>query len=175
VLGALLSTWSTSTKLEWLGPLFAITAFAVWTTVPDTELARLLLGVSLPLALATLRPVSAGLTSAGAFALAGVFAWIPALGGESRPASIIGAWASIGMIALIPFAAALWPDRESPGLVSSFVLHSVLVLIAARVIGLWVWAVPAAFAALALYAAALAIVYALGMRTPASDRTDARR
>lgn len=175
VVGVLLSRWATSTRLAWLGPLFAITAFAIWTTVPDTELARLLLGLSLPLAFATLPPIDARLTSAGAYALAGVFAWIPALGGESRPASIIGAWACIGVIALLPFAEAIWPDREHLGLTPTFVLHSVLVLIAARVIGLWVWSVPAALAALALYAAALTIVYLLGGRTRASAEAHTRR
>lgn len=159
--GALLARWPSSAPETWLGPLSAITAFAVWTTVPDTELARLQLGVALPLAAATLRPVSAGMTSAGAFALAGVIAYIPALGGEDRPASIIGAWASIGVLALIPFARTIWPHREHLGIVATFVLHSALVLVAARVIGLWVWAVPAAAAAFALYAAALALIHGL--------------
>jgi hypothetical protein len=167
--GWVLSAWTASDRVRWLGPLFAVTSFAIWTTVPDTELARLLLGVSLPLAVATLSPISARLTNAGAFALAGVFAWVPALGGETRPASIIGAWTCIGMIAVVPVANVFWPERRPLGVISLFVLHAVLVLIAARVIGLWEWAVPAALAALVLYAATIALVHQLDHRSIASD------
>ena len=129
--------------------------------MPDTDLARLLLGVSLPLAVGTLPPVSAALTMPGSFALAGVLAWLPTLGGESRPASIVGAWASIGMIVLIPVATLLWPRRRVTTL-SMFALHAVVTLVAARVIGLWTWAVPAAIAAAFLYLAAMGATYWLG-------------
>ena len=169
------STWTRSVHLRGLGALFAITTFAVWTTVPDTDLARLLLGVSLPLGLATSPPMSARVTGAGAFALAGVFAWIPALGGESRPASIIGAWACIGMIAIVPIANEVWPARRPVGTTTVFVIHTVLVLIAARVIGLGTSAVPAAIAAVFLYAGTLLLVHGLDRRSLASDRAAGRR
>ena len=167
--GSLLSTWARTNDLRALGGLFAITTFAVWTTVPDTDLARLLLGVSLPLALATIPPISASLTSAGSFALGGVFAWIPALGGEARPASIIGAWACIGMIALVPLTETLTGTRPSLRNATLFLVHGLVVLIAARVIGLWTWAVPAAIAAIGLYAATVLLVHRLDRRSLASD------
>ena len=168
--GWALRTWPRSAHAREIGPLFAVTVFAVWTTVPETDLARLLLGVSLPMALATIPPISAQLTTAGSFALAGVFAWIPALGGESRPASIIGAWACIGMIAIIPLADALWPARPSIGTATLFLFHAVLVLIAARVIGLWTWAFPAIIAAAALYAGTLLLIHRIDQRSRASAR-----
>ena len=166
--GAALSAWTTRPELRWLGPLVAITAFAFWTTVPDTEDARLLLGIALPLALGTLPPVSANLTTAGSFALGGVLAWIPTLGGGARPASIVGAWACIGMIALAPIAALLWPSRTI-GAPATFGLHAIVAVVAARVIGSWTEAVPAAIAVVALYAAGLAATYGLGSSERQSD------
>ncbi len=156
--GAALSTWDRTAARRWVGPLIAITAFAIWTTVPDTEQARLLLGIALPLAFGTLPTVSASLTTAGTFALGGVLAWLPALGGEARSASIVGAWASFGVIILVPLAALLWPMRRI-GTTTTFVLHATITLVAARVIGLWTWAVPATIAVVSLYAVGLAVVY----------------
>lgn len=163
-----LSAWSASTALRWIGALTAITAFAIWTTVPDTDLARLLLGVAFPLAFGTLPPVSAAITASGGFAFAGVLAWLPTLGGEARPASIIGAWASIGMIVLIPVAARLWPRRQIRTS-RMFVIHALVTLVAARVIGLWSWALPATVAASCLYLAALGATYWLGRETAGPD------
>lgn len=164
-LAALMATWTNGPSREWLGPITTITAFAIWTTIPETDLARMTLGVTLPLAFGTLPPVSASVTRAGSFALAGVLAWMPALGGEARPASIVGAWACVGVIALLPVANRLWPQR-SLRTVALLGLHSFIVLIAARVIGLWTWAVPAVVAACALFAFGLLLAYLLGRRTP---------
>jgi hypothetical protein len=163
---AALSTWSTRAQLRWLGPLVAITAFAMWSTVPDTEDVRLLLGVALPLALGTLPPVSASLTTAGSFALGGLLAWLPTLGGAARPASTVGAWACLGVIVLLPIATLLWPQR-SIGTPAMFGLQGIIALVAARVIGLWTDAMPAVIAVVALYAAGLGAIHWLG--TPASE------
>ncbi|MGC2240601.1 MAG: hypothetical protein WA726_07160 [Acidimicrobiia bacterium] len=136
-IGWALAMWSKRLPHTLIGPMFAITAFGIWVTVPETEMARILLGVSIPLALATLQPFGARLTSSGAFAVAGVMVWVVAVGGEQRGASIVGGWASIGALALLPFiqsgARRFLESRRWLALG----LHAVLVFITARVIGLW--------------------------------------
>lgn len=146
--GTALSGWSTRLPHNLLGPMMAITAFGIWVTVPETEHARVLLGVSLPLAAATTRPVHARLSSAGAFALAGMIVWVVAVGGDARPGSIIGGWASLGVIVILPFvrpAATMLIERR-PFLIVGF--HALFVLVATRVIGLWESAVVASVAVL---------------------------
>lgn len=138
-----------------IGPLFLITAFGVWSTVPETNGARGLLGLAIPLALATLKPIEARLTTSGAYAVAAVVVWIGATGGSARHASVIGAWASLGMLLLLPLVrtrlptAPLWPV---------LVAHALMVFISTRVIGLGEAGRPALWAALALYGFALAAI-----------------
>lgn len=164
-IGWSLSKWSNSPDRIALGPLFAITAFGIWTTVPDTELARLLLGVSVPMGLATLRPISARIFSAGGWALGGTVAWLVLWGGQGRSGSVIGGWACIGMIALLPLASRLHPGRRI-AMWQLIGLHIVAVVIAARVFGLWDRAMDAAIASL-LLAAVILVVIMLIDREPA--------
>jgi hypothetical protein len=146
IAGTSLARWSTSLPHSLLGPMMALTAFGIWVTVPETEHARVLLGVSLPLAAATLRPFHARLSTAGSFALAGIMVWVVAIGGDARPGSIIGGWGSLGAIAILPWlrynATAMILER--PVLIMGF--HALFVLVASRVIGLWESAVIAAVA-----------------------------
>jgi hypothetical protein len=143
VLGYQLGPWRGMQQAPILGALFAITAFGIWATVPDTETARSLLGVSIPMSIATLRPVAARLGHAGSFALVAVVASVAATGGGARGASIVGAMGCLGMLALIPFMG----DRArglSPGLILA--AHGVFVLVSSRMIGLWTHPLPAATA-----------------------------
>jgi len=137
LIGSTLAAWSTRLPQESLGIMFAITAFGIWVTVPETEGARALLGASLPMGLATLRPIGAKLGYAGAFALAGLMVWVVATGGEARAASIIGGWACIGAFAILPHyrPPPVWFVQRKR--TTTLLLHGLLVLIASRVIGLW--------------------------------------
>jgi hypothetical protein len=84
----------------WL--LFAIAAGGVYLAVPDTELARALLGVALPFALLSLpRPLSP-IGPAGSAAIAGLFTWVVVVGGRGRPGSVVGGLAVIGLLAAEP-------------------------------------------------------------------------
>ncbi len=135
--GAAVAAWSTRLPQEVLGPMVAISAFGIWATVPDTEAARVLLGVSLPMALATVRPIKAGLAFAGAFPLVGIMVWVTAVGGEGRPASIIGGWACLGALAIFPlYRNSLRGWVEAHPLLT-ILYHAFLVGIASRIIGLW--------------------------------------
>jgi hypothetical protein len=167
-IGYALSMWSKRLPHTLIGPMFAVTAFGIWVTVPETEMARILLGVSLPLAIATLEPIGARISAAGAFALAGVVVWLVATGGEARGASIIGGWASTGALVVLPFVTAGGRRlvERRPWLV--FGLHAVLVFICARVIGLWIapgWAL--------LAVAAVGAVTYFGLGLLLSQGTDA--
>ncbi len=105
VIGAALLGFSRQARTEALVvPLLAITLFGIWATVPDTEAARIPLGVLVPMGLLAWPWRQSSVGSTGAFALAGVIVWITVLGGEAREGSIIGAWASAGALlsGLIP-------------------------------------------------------------------------
>lgn len=154
-----LSGWVGFTQRNWLGPIALVSAFGIWATVPETEIARVLLGVLVLLSFATLSWIGAVPSTAGAFALGGLVAWVPAIGGLARPGSIVGGWACLGMIALIPALQKLGL-YEAP-IPTRWLLfgHVMFVLIASRVIGFWESAALAALGALLLgFIAALGIV-----------------
>lgn len=158
--GQALRYWN-GPNAAYLGPLFLISAFGVWTAVPETREARVLLGVALVLAFASLPPLRTRISAAGAFAVGGTFTWVVAAGGAARPASVIGGWACLGVLALIP-TLLRWADRPLTFRPAAlFVAHGAAVLIAARVIGRWhsaALAVPAVILTAALVAAGLLIL-----------------
>lgn len=167
--GFLLGRWQDSPHRALLGPLFAITSFGIWVTVPETDLARILLGVSLALAPATLSWAGfRRISTAGGFALVGLVVWVAAMGGETREASIVGSWGALGMLALTPLL-----GRRSQSL-SSFAivaLHTGLVFLFTRVIGLWMDPGPALAAAAFL----VAVAYALcALLIPSAEPADRR-
>lgn len=134
IFGFSMSGWGNLPQRRLLGPLFAITAFGIWSTVPDTDTARVLLGAAIPLLFATLSSFGLRLSFAGAFPLAGVVVWVSATGGETRHASIVGAWACIGILMLLPLL------RSKAGQIRSGVIlgsHALLVVVSARLFGLW--------------------------------------
>lgn len=139
--GYWLRRWSTMERRSLLGVMMAISAFGIWSTVPDTETARILLGASLPLSVATTSKVQARVSSTGAFALAGTIAWVAATGGVARQGSIVGAWASLALLVLLPMVVGRLPEISSWVIVTT---HIVLAFVAARVIGLWDSALMAA-------------------------------
>jgi hypothetical protein len=146
LIGASLAAWANRLPEESLGIMIAISAFGIWATVPETEGARALFGASIPMALATLRPMGARLGYAGAFALAGLLVWVVVVGGEARPASIIGGWACIGALAILPHYKPPPSRLVGSRRTVTVLLHAFLVLIASRVIGLWESAALALFA-----------------------------
>lgn len=85
------------------GPLLlGVATVALYLTVPDTELALVLLGVSTPLMLtAWPRPV-ARLGDGGAYAAVGLFIWMATSDGVGRPGSTVGAVAALGVLVVEP-------------------------------------------------------------------------
>lgn len=139
-LGWSMGKWPNSSERHLIGILFLATAFGIWSTVPETNTARVLLGVALPTALISHRGVGAGLTSAGSYALAGLVVWVGATGGAERPGSIIGAWACLGLLALWPLLDAKLGGIRGWTAVGA---HLLWVILSARVFGLWETAVSA--------------------------------
>ena len=79
-----------------------MTAGGVYLAVPDTELARAMLGVAVPFVfLSVPRPLSP-LGPAGSAAIAGLFSWVVVVGGRGRPGSVVGGLATIGILVAEP-------------------------------------------------------------------------
>ena len=82
--------------------LIAISAAGVYLAVPDTELARVLLGVALPFVLLSIPNALSPIGPAGSAAVAGVFTWVIFVGGRGRPGSVIGGLATLGLLLAEP-------------------------------------------------------------------------
>jgi hypothetical protein len=161
--GAALTAWARRLPQHLIGPMMAVSAFGIWATVPETEMARAMLGVAIPMALATVRPTEARLFPAGALAVSGLLAWVAASGGEARPASIIGGWACLGLLIILPFCRPNPADLAETRPWVVFGIHAVVVMLASRVIGLWESTLPAMIAAAFLAVCAFLLLgYMLG-------------
>ena len=165
--GYSLAAWRHMSHHHLLGPLFAITAFGIWVTVPETSTARILLAVALVLAVATTRRVDMRISTAGAFVVAASVAWIGADGGAARPGAIVGAWGAAGLLLILP-----WFGRTESSIPGWLVvgLHTSVVLVSTRVFGLWESASIAAVGVVAAFLAAGAFLFVLlPVRAETSD------
>lgn len=165
--GYSLGGWRHMSHHRLLGPLFAISAFGIWVTVPETNTARILIAVAIVLAVATTGRIDMRVSLAGALVVAATVAWIGADGGASRPGAIVGAWGTAGLLMLLPW----FGESESsiPGwLVVG--LHIGLVLVSSRLFGLWTDAGTAALGILASFAVAWGLLFlVLPMSNEARD------
>lgn len=124
--------------------LVAVSILGVYATVPETDHVIAVVGAVLPLALLGW-PVGLGrLGAAGSLALTGLLAWSVAVGGVTRPSSIVGGLACLGFLAAEPVGRFLVARRD-PGLravpgpgavVLAGLAHLVVVATASRVAGL---------------------------------------
>jgi hypothetical protein len=84
----------------WL--LFFVSAVGVYLAVPDTELARVFLGVAIPFVLLSVPKPLCPFGASGSAALAGLFTWVVVVGGRGRPGSVVGGLAAIGILVAEP-------------------------------------------------------------------------
>jgi hypothetical protein len=151
-------------------PLLAVSIFGMYSTIPETGQILPALVVAVPISLVGGPVRLARLGSPGAAAAVVLLAAIVAEGGQTRPSSILGGLACLGVLALEPVvraaasaaspAAAPPDDWRSPYLLRLTTIHVVVVVIAARVAGLRedltsaavIVAVTGALAAAALFA-----------------------
>lgn len=144
--------------------MVAGTVFGVWATVPDTELARVLMGTTVATVIAGWPVRKARIGSGGGYALAALLAWAVAIGGEARTGSIIGGWATVGAfpVALLGTSVA----RLRPW--ALFGLHAGSVFVASRIAGLQ----DSPYVALAISAPALIVTIIIGVMLAAGDEAD---
>jgi len=90
---------------------FGLAAMGAFLAVPDTELSRSLFAVCLPMSLTAWPRPLLGLGRSGAYMAASIFMLFTTVGGIGRPASVVGALACLGFLAVEPLAA-----RARPGL-----------------------------------------------------------
>lgn len=145
-----------------LGPvLFALSSVGVYVTVPETNAALALVGVSVPLAFAGWPRVHARLGDAGVLAAVGLLGWVAATGGTPRPSAVIGGLACLGVLVVEPASRALLGARGAgrvPAKWAVAALHVVAVLLVARVAGLRSSAAAALIVASAVLVAASVVM-----------------
>jgi hypothetical protein len=129
----------------WPLVLYAVTAVGVYATVPDTERALVLLGVSVPMLLLGWPAALVSLGSSGSYAAVGALVWVAATDGRGRETAIIGAIACLGLLVIEPAARLLRGRRATvlaalPTSIWTVVpvagAHLVIVYVASRVAGL---------------------------------------
>ncbi len=182
--GALAGDFDLAQRHRALGPmLLAGTAFGIYSTVPDTEAARVLVGVALPfMALAMAWPVPL-LGSGGAAATVTIWLLLAARDGATRPGAVIGAIGCLGLFVWEPIgrrvAAQLLANRppaiveRAAVIVAALIFDALVVFWAARVAGLHR---DGATAALLLAPAAIVgAVAAVLFLAPPPSRADVRR
>jgi hypothetical protein len=136
-LGALsMSDFERVVPKENLGlPLLAITAAGIYLTVPDTQQALVIMGAALPLAVLGLIRPGVTLGVAGSYAATGLVAWTIAAGGFGRPASIVAGLACFGLFWVEPLTRLISRAIAPLSMRVAVAAHTILVLIASRVVG----------------------------------------
>ncbi len=118
-------------RTGWVGAFaVAITIGGIWATVPDTERAAVLIGVTAALAWAWWPAVWASPRFAGSLVVGLLLAWVALRGGVGRETGLIGA---VGSIAMLGWTAFALPDAP-PGLILAG--HVALVAVWSRWAGL---------------------------------------
>jgi hypothetical protein len=114
--------------------LFAIWVLGVWGTVPDTERAKVPLGVAAAMLLALWPRLKVGVGWPGAAVAIAVLGFVTVTDGAARTSSMIGSFGMVGMPVAAALAAALRGARSlsPPGLVAAQVVH---VIVSGRIAG----------------------------------------
>ncbi|MGH9030608.1 MAG: hypothetical protein ACRDY4_16745 [Acidimicrobiia bacterium] len=155
--------------------LLAVTALGMYTTVPDTEQAAVLVGATLPLVLLGWPKPLASLGAPGAAATVGLVVWTASVGGRGRPGAIVGAMACLGVMLLEPIVRRGFRRRPPPeptgplssGMVIMAALHVALVLCVSLAAGREVSArAAAAISVVAFAAAAVTLAVILMLQRP---------
>jgi hypothetical protein len=150
--------------------LLAVTLAGVYATLPDTEEILVVMGAAAPLIFLGWPFGWARLGSAGSFMTVGLVAWVSAWGGLGRPAAIIGAVASLGVLLLLPLAtSALKVPLRSANLSTMFLIHLGVAGAASRVAGLRADPLEAALIATGVLAVGLGLIISVLRRTESED------
>jgi hypothetical protein len=123
--------------------LLVVTTVGMYATVPDTETLAAALGVVLPFVVLGWPVCVARLGRPGAASAAAMLVWAGSVGAAGRPASMVGLVACLGLLAGNPLGELLlpragtrvrrWPRHSQ--ILAMVTSHTVLVIVAARVVG----------------------------------------
>lgn len=141
--------------------LAAVSVLGVYSCVPDTDLARVLVGGFLVTALLCFSRDLRGVR-AGVFPVVGLIVWTAGDGGFARPGSVVGAMACFGVMTLLPI---VWRQVRTigpwtPGGWLLGAVHVVLVIWCARVAGFRHGWLPALVLVAIGYVGAIAVLAA---------------
>ncbi|HEX4490194.1 MAG TPA: hypothetical protein VH914_03225 [Acidimicrobiia bacterium] len=144
--GTLVADFDRRHRRRGWGPvMFAVTVVGMYFTVPDTEVALVLLGASLPLVLLGWPVPLTSIGAVGAYPAVGALAWTAAYEGLGRPSAIVAGVACLGLFVVEPVTRILLGFKRTifdmlPRrwwlAIPVAVGHLVLVFVAARVAGL---------------------------------------
>jgi len=126
------------------GPILLVISIAgMFATLPDTEEILVVFGAALPLVLLAWPKVFAFLGASGIFPALGLLAWVIAVDGRGRESAVIGAVACLGLLVIEPvvrrWGATTLLDRLSATWSQALAVagaQAIVVLLAARVVGL---------------------------------------
>ena len=168
-------------KRGWGVVMFAVSVVGVYFTVPDTELALVLLGASIPLVLLGWPFPITSLGSVGAYPAVGALAWTAAFEGLGRPSSIVAGCACLGLFVVEPVTRVLLGLKRTifdalPArwwlTVPIALLHLLLVFVASRIAGLRAGVSQATTIVIAELVTSVAFLWLLQAEiTPAQPRT----
>jgi hypothetical protein len=114
IMGFLINDFESRYARSGLGVIyFGLAALGTFLAVPDTEWVRTLFAVALPISFLAWPRVLVTIGPGGAYAVAAVFALFTSEGGTGRPASVIGALASLGLLVIEPVVFRLQPQIDS--------------------------------------------------------------
>jgi hypothetical protein len=157
-------------KRGWAPVLFAVTVVGMYFTVPDTEVALVLLGAALPLVFLGWPVALTSIGSVGAYPAVGALAWTAAFEGLGRPSAIVAGVACLGLFVVEPMSRLvlgmkrtifdMLPPRWWLAMPIA-VVHLLLVFVAARVAGLRTSVGQASAIVVAELVSAVAVLWAI--------------
>jgi hypothetical protein len=182
VCGYLITDFENRYRKMGLGMIFyTLAALGVFVAVPDTEWARVLIAVAVPVVFLAWPHVRVSLGVEGAYVATAVLILVSGQGGEPRPASIVGSIACLGLLVLEPIAFAMSPSivaittamrQNWAGAVLASVPQFVVVALCSRVAAAFTSELPAFITVVVVYMATLAIgFWADPARTATGERS----
>jgi hypothetical protein len=172
-------------KRGWAPVMFAVTVVGMYFTVPDTEVALVLLGATLPLVFLGWPVPLASIGAVGAYPAVGALAWTAAYEGLGRPSAIVAGVACLGLFVVEPVSRIVLGFKRTifDALPKRWWLaipvavgHLALVFVAARVAGLRQGVGQATLIVVAEGVTAVAVLWAIQAEAvPVQPRRRVRR
>ncbi len=133
IAGTTTADFDRRTARHGLGPVLMLVSIGgLYTTVPDTELALVVLGAAIPVTLLAWPRAWARLGAGGAYAAIGLYVWVATVEGAGRTGSIVGAVAVLALLVLEPIGRLVGPrvpvERLPPILTTARVTPYTLVV-----------------------------------------------